>query len=178
VRTLQREGFAGATSRAVARNGGFNPALIFYYFGSLDGLLLAALEQTSTARLTRYREALEDVTTVDRLLEVMVSLYSEDRDSGHITVVSQMMAGSLANPELRPQVLTRMEPWIDLAEATIARLLPPLLPARDLGAAAVTFYLGANLLSALQPENTQLERLFEHAMQLAPLLARLSGERA
>ena len=45
--TLRDEGFAGATSRAIARRGAFNQALIFYHFGSLENLLVAALEQTS-----------------------------------------------------------------------------------------------------------------------------------
>src|SRR6266581_2280999 len=36
LEALRTEGFAGATSRAIARIGGFNQALIFYHFGSLD----------------------------------------------------------------------------------------------------------------------------------------------
>lgn len=47
LETLRNEGFAGATSRAIARAGDFNQALIFYHFGTLDGLLLAALDKTS-----------------------------------------------------------------------------------------------------------------------------------
>src|SRR5213593_3487981 len=103
IDALQAEGFSGATSRAIGRAGGFNQALIFYHFGSLDGLLLAALEQTSGERLARYRTALEPVRNVERLLEVTAELYEEDRASGHMTVVSQMIAGSLARPELAPR---------------------------------------------------------------------------
>src|SRR5438045_83728 len=95
VAVLKDEGFAGAASRAIARAGGFNQALIFYHFGSLDGLLLAALGRTSTARLARYREALREVTTVEALLEALGVLNAEDRASGHVTVVSQMVAGAL-----------------------------------------------------------------------------------
>ena len=42
LETLREEGFAGASSRAIARRGGFNQALIFYHFGSLANLLLEA----------------------------------------------------------------------------------------------------------------------------------------
>src|SRR3954471_7427544 len=56
LETLKEEGFAGATSRAIARRGAFNQALVFYYFGTLDNLLLAALDATGEARLARYRE--------------------------------------------------------------------------------------------------------------------------
>ena len=34
LEALRTEGFAGATSRAIGRIGGFNQALIFYHFGT------------------------------------------------------------------------------------------------------------------------------------------------
>ena len=69
--TLRDEGFAGATSRAIARRGGFNQALIFYHFGSLENLLVSALQQTSEERLARYRAAVSAVETLTDLLPVM-----------------------------------------------------------------------------------------------------------
>src|ERR687895_1489899 len=98
--TLKQDGFAGATSRAIARAGGFNQALIFYHFGSLDSLLLAALDHTSAERLERYRKAVADADTAEELLAVMTSIHAEDRDTGHTTVVAQMISGSVARPEL------------------------------------------------------------------------------
>src|SRR5713226_9411157 len=98
--TLKEEGYAGASSRAIARRGGFNQALVFYHFGSVDKLLLAALDRTSEQRMAHYREALADVGTLEELVEVAARIYREDRASGHVTVVSQMVAGSVANPEL------------------------------------------------------------------------------
>src|SRR5215212_4376483 len=100
LETLRNEGCAGATSRAIARAGGFNQALIFYHFGSLDGLLLAALDQTSEERFERYRHAVGDAASVDELVAAIARLYAEDRERGHMTVVAQMVAGSAARPEL------------------------------------------------------------------------------
>src|SRR5213080_1053257 len=100
LETLKTEGFAGATSRAIARTGGFNQALIFYHFRSLDGLLLAALDKTSAERLDRYRAAVDRAEDAQHLAEVAATVYAEDRDRGHMTVVSQMVAGSVARPEL------------------------------------------------------------------------------
>src|SRR5947209_5688001 len=100
LETLRNEGFAGATSRAIARAGDFNQALIFYHFGTLDGLLLAALDKTSDERLQRYREAVGQAGSAEELAEVAAHIYKEDRDRGHMTVVSQMIAGSVARPEL------------------------------------------------------------------------------
>lgn len=48
--TLKERGFAGTSTRAIARAGGFGQPLIFYYFDSLDELLIVALEESSTER--------------------------------------------------------------------------------------------------------------------------------
>jgi len=42
IETLKTEGFAGASARAIAARAGCNQALIFYHFGSVVTLLLAA----------------------------------------------------------------------------------------------------------------------------------------
>jgi AcrR family transcriptional regulator len=174
LETLQEKGFAGASSRAIARRGGFNQALIFYHHGSLEGLLLAALERTSSERLTRYSEALEDVTALDDLVSRMVDLYEEDKASGHMRVVAQLIAGTVDRPELSERVLAQMEPWIEFAEETLARVLPPELPARELAYGAVTFYLGVNLMTHLDPDGARTDALFQRARELAPLLAGLT----
>src|SRR4051794_26327854 len=113
LETLREEGFAGATSRAIARRGGFNQALVFYYFGSLDGLLLAALDLTSTRRLDRYPEARARATALEEMVQTTAELSREARESAHMPVVSQLVGGSLARRELAPQVLASMEPWLD-----------------------------------------------------------------
>ncbi len=178
LETLKREGFAGATSRAIAREGGFNQALVFYHFGSLNALLLAALDHTSAERLERYRKAVEEAETVEELLSVVVRIHAEDRETGHTTVVAQMVAGSVARPELAPEMIARMEPWIDLCEQAlakgIARLgVPTPLPLRELAYAVITFYLGVNLLTHLD-ESRRIDALFSRLEQLGPILAPLA----
>src|SRR5919199_785952 len=157
LETLREDGFTAATSRAVAARGGFNQALVFYYFGSMDALLLAALDSTNQQRLDAYRSALADARTLGDVLDIATRLYREDCDSGHVDVVSQMIAGSVARPELAPQMLERMQPWIDLSEEVLARVLAdtPVADAvsvQELAYAVVTFYLGANLLTHLEPD--------------------------
>jgi AcrR family transcriptional regulator len=176
LETLREEGFAGATSRAIARAGGFNQALIFYHFGSVDALLLAALDATSAERMQRYREAVEAAESIEDLAEVAARIYREDSESGHMTVVSQLVAGSLTRPDLAPEVLARMEPWIDFAEEALVKVvagtaLEGALPTRELAHAAVTFYLGVNLLAGLDPHHERMDAFFEQVQALAPLLA-------
>src|SRR4051812_10941088 len=115
VETLKANGLAGTSTRAIAGLGGFNPALIFYYFGSLNELLLAALEHSSTERLQRYRDALDEASSLEELVALLGRIYREDLESGHIHVVSELVAGSVAVPELGPRVVELMEPWLALA---------------------------------------------------------------
>ena len=51
LRTLLAEGYAGASTRAIATTGGFSAASIFYHFGSVDALLLAVMDQVSGERI-------------------------------------------------------------------------------------------------------------------------------
>jgi AcrR family transcriptional regulator len=176
--TLREDGFAAATSRAVAARGGFNQALVFYYFGSMDALLLAALDRTSEERLAAYRAALADARSLDDVVTMATRLYREDRDSGHIDVVSQMIAGSIARPELAPQMIERMQPWIDLSEEVLGRVagetpIGAAIPTRELAYAVVTFYLGANLLTHLDPDRARTDALVARLAELEPLVSGL-----
>lgn len=176
--TIKDKGFAAATSRAVAQQGGFNQALVFYYFGTMDALLLAALDWTNERRLAAYRTALADAQTVEELFATAARLFEEDRESGHVTVVSQMIAGSIGRPELTPETLMRMEPWLALCEETLERILgsSPLaqtLPTRDLAYAVVTFYLGANLLTHLEGDRARADELLGRLRELEPLVSSL-----
>src|SRR5213593_614366 len=109
LETLRDEGFAGATSRAIARRGAFNQALIFYHFGSLEGLLTATLKEASEARLDRYREVVGPISTLEELVRAMVDLREEDKAAGHVQVVAQVIAGSANRPELAAAVVALME---------------------------------------------------------------------
>jgi AcrR family transcriptional regulator len=180
LRTLRERGFHGATSRAIAEVGGFNPALTFYHFGSVHDLLVAALEHASEGRLERYAPEARAARSAGELLELMRRIYRQDVESGFIRVASEMVAGAVAHPELGPRVVDLMQPWIDLAEESFARLgegtpLATLADPKDLASAAVMFYLGANLLTRLVPERADVDRLLDAAERGAALADLLSG---
>src|SRR5467141_21980 len=75
IETLKSEGYGGASARAIARTGRFNQALIFYHFGTLKDLLLAALDETSDRRMRAYAKAVEGVRTLPDLFEVAARIY-------------------------------------------------------------------------------------------------------
>ncbi|MDQ3962362.1 MAG: TetR/AcrR family transcriptional regulator [Actinomycetota bacterium] len=181
LETLKREGFSGTSARAIAATGGFNQALIFYHFGSVKDLLLAALDATSARRLEAYEAAVAEAETLENLVQVAARIYQEDLASGHVTVLSEMIAGSLAHPDLGPEIAARIEPWVDFADGVVARVLrdspfATFLPARDIAYAIVAFYLGLEQLSHLNGATNRAAPLFAAANQLVPLIAPLLGK--
>lgn len=57
---MRDEGYAAATSRRVAAQAGVKPALVYYYFDTMDDLFVAVLRAGADASLVRMREALTD----------------------------------------------------------------------------------------------------------------------
>ncbi len=174
LETLKEDGFAGTSARSIAKRGGFNQALIFYHFGTVNDLLLAALDRTSDERMTKYRERVEHVESIDDAVRVATELYREDLASGHITVLSEMIAGSLDRPDLGPAIVARLEPWIELTEDAVRNVLERtamsgLVPARTVAYAIVALYLGVDLLSHLERDDARAEALFEGAARLGAL---------
>jgi AcrR family transcriptional regulator len=175
VQTIKERGFAATSARAIAATGGFNQALVFYHFGSVNDLLIAALDRTSDLRMARYRAAIDPVGTLPELLAVAGEVYREDLAGGHIQVLAEMIAGASAVPELGPAIAARMQPWVDLTEEAVVRVtggagLEPLVPSRDLAFAIVSLYLGAAMLTHLAGDPAPAESLFRTGATLGPLL--------
>src|ERR1700742_2073921 len=104
IETLQGEGFAGASARAIAQRADANQGLIFYHFGSVANLLLAALDAVSARRMEQYGAAVERVATPVELVDVAADIFREDLDAGYVTVLVEMIAGSSSTPGLGAQV--------------------------------------------------------------------------
>src|ERR1700733_11435946 len=69
IAALKEEGFAGASARAIARRAGCNQGLVFYHFGSVANLLLAALDAVSETRRAHYQEAVDRATGIVELVD-------------------------------------------------------------------------------------------------------------
>lgn len=178
--TLKDEGFAGTSARAIARRGNFNQALIFYHFGTLDDLMLAALDKTSNERMERYREVMSKAESLEAKVGAATALYREDLESGHITVISELLTGSLSRPDLGPEVVERVEPWVTFAEESIGEMLSSaglggFVAPRVAAFAVVALYLGVDLLSHLDGDHSRAEAMFETATRITPLISPLLG---
>jgi AcrR family transcriptional regulator len=170
---LRTAGYGGASARVIAKAADVNAALVFYHFGSVDQLLLAALDRSSAERMAQHRATVADVRTLEALVEAAEQIYRDDVEGGHITLFTELVAAALARPELRRPLIERAEPWVDFIEETLNRVLAGsplgrLTPPRDLANAAITFYMGANLFTVLDPDRSRTQSLFSMLHRVAP----------
>jgi AcrR family transcriptional regulator len=173
-RTLQRRGFSGASAREIAGEGNFNQALIFYHFGSVRTLLLAALDLISDRRMNDYGPAFEAARTAPELARLARTIYDDDLERGNITALGEMVGGGVSDAALGAEVAARIEPWIGMVERKLEELLAgsPLRSfgsPRDLAFGIVAAYFGVDMLSHLQRDRSRAESLLDLATRLAAL---------
>jgi AcrR family transcriptional regulator len=176
LKAVKTRGSAGASARTIAQIGGFNQASIYYHFGSLKALLLAALDHSSNARMERYISALAAADTPEKVVEVGRHLFDEDVAQGHITVLSELVAACMAHPDLGPEVVRRLEPWVDLTQGLIDRFikgsfLESYIDTRDAAQALIAFYMGIEMLYHLDHDAGRANRLFDMFSTFVPLVA-------
>jgi AcrR family transcriptional regulator len=176
VTTLKTEGFIGASARTIAARAGCNQGLVFYHFGSVANLLLAALDAVSASRRERYMAAASEITSIADLVTVAAAIYQEDLDSGHVRVLAEMIAGALPDPDLGAEVAARIAPWTEFAEQAITTVIgdspvASLVPAADAAYGIVALYLGLEMLTQLDGNRAPATALFDHAARLAALLS-------
>ncbi len=175
VDVLRHEGFAAATARTVAARAGCNQGLVFYYFGSVVDLLLAALDEVSGQRRRRYEEALAGVGGLGDLVDLAARIFAEDLESGDAALLVEMIAGATSTPGLGAAVKARLVPWTQFAAAALEPIsgrsaLAGLAGVGEVAHATVALYLGLELLSHLDGDTAPALALFERARRLAPLV--------
>ena len=183
LQTLKAKGYARCSAREIARTGGFNQALIFYHFGTVQRLLLAALDLVSARRMHAYAPAFERARTVPELARLTREIYDEDRENGYVTVLGEMVAGGVADAELGRQVGARMQPWMDMVERKLRVLLAgspleSMVAPREVAFAIIALYLGIDMLSQLEGDHARAESLLALGVRGAPLVGMLLAARA
>jgi AcrR family transcriptional regulator len=184
LQTLRAEGYAGVSVRTIAAAGAFSPALVFYHFGSVDGLLLAVLDRVSGDRLARYEARLRDVSSLRALASALEELYDEDLQLGQLTAVQEIVGAMAFDPELGPEIASRMQPWMTFAEQLAARIvggspLAGLVDPAVVGSAVIALYMGLEIVTRMQGGDTTGSRaLVATLSETAPWIDRLLGKGA
>lgn len=183
LQSLVREGYANTSARTIAAAGDFSPALVFYHFGSVDALLLAALDHVSAERLSRYRRRLDGVRMVGDLVAGMHELYIEDQRDGYLTAVQEIVGGMAFDRELGAEIVRRMQPWVDYAESLADGILATsplrgLIDPSVIGTAAIALYMGLEIVARMRGGDAGgSEALMATLTQAAPFVDAVIGAR-
>ncbi|GAA3734739.1 DNA-binding transcriptional regulator YbjK [Spinactinospora alkalitolerans] len=111
---VERDGVAGVTHRAVAKEAGVPASSATYYFATLDDLLVAALTAAADAYTRQLRRIVEGGTED---IDGMTELIAEVGETGRRRVLAEYELTLLAvrRPALRPIARRWMEMVADMA---------------------------------------------------------------
>ena len=112
---MLEEGYAAATSRRVAAKAGVRPALVHYYFPSMDDLFLAVLREGAETNLVRQREALAD----DEPLHALWKL----NNAHGARLLMEFMALANHRKEIRSEIVSYAARFGDLEESAVTLAL-------------------------------------------------------
>lgn len=163
---LRDEGIAGVSARAIARHGDLNQALVFYHFGSVDGLLQAVARTDSERRAQLYEDRLASVSTLKELVSVGRRIHEVEMAEGSTAVLSQLVAGAASSPDLGAAVHDGMQTWTAMVEDALGRVLAdtPLatvVPLGDVAYAIASLFLGLELMGGIDGDRSRVGSLFD-----------------
>jgi AcrR family transcriptional regulator len=110
------EGYAAATSRRVAAKAGVKPALVYYYFPTMDDLFLAVLRAGAKASLARMRQAITDE-------DPLRALWLINTDSRFTQLNTEFMALANHRKAIGNELKANAERVRDIETAAVALVL-------------------------------------------------------
>lgn len=163
---LRQEGIVGVSARAIARHGDLNQALVFYHFGSVDGLLQAVARTDSESRARLYEDRLAGVSTLKELVAVGREIHEVEMAAGTISDLNQLLAGAASSPELGAALHDGMQEWTVMVEGALGRVLgdtplAALVPLDDVAYAIASLFLGLELMGGIDGDHARVGALFD-----------------
>jgi AcrR family transcriptional regulator len=113
-RLLIKEGAAGISTRRLAEEAGHNHGLVHYYFGSVDELLLQALERFTSRVLERQRAMYETDAPFLEKWRTAISYIEEDLAAGYPKVWAELEALAWNKSVLRRRLRSVSDEWRSL----------------------------------------------------------------
>lgn len=115
-RVLQQEGYIALTARRVAEEAGFNHQTVYYYFETMEELILGTFRRRTERSLKRFEAAL----ATDQPLHAIWAL-SSDPSNGRLNVEFNALA--MRNEALRSEIVTYLDDVRAMQEVALAPLL-------------------------------------------------------
>ncbi len=174
LQTILTEGLVGTSARAIAREGDLNQALVFYHFGSIEELLLEALDYANDRRMEKFGPRLDEAQNVSDLLAVVERLFGP-RTGADNAAVAAIVGGWPANSEVGRRILEILQPWEDRVEAALKRCLEgthvaKLLPVEDLAYVVSSMVFGVEMMRRVDAKDSRAESVLSTLKAVADSL--------
>ncbi len=145
LRVLGRDGFGALSARSIAAEAGTNLALLNYYFGSKDQLLLAIFDALDAQRLGRQRAMYSAEAPLSAKWRQAVAYYRQDLADGYVRILQELTAHGYSNSVVGQCVRERQTAWRALLAEVAGMHLPELgirLPPLWVASALASFWYG------------------------------------
>ncbi len=108
-----RRGTAGARMQEIAEEAGVNQALLHYYFGSKERLLVEVVRDDCDQRLAALDEALAQAGSVDEIVRALVESLEAfvEGEPGSQAVLYEMLSASRHSEEIRAELAELYRRW-------------------------------------------------------------------
>jgi AcrR family transcriptional regulator len=178
-RCLSTQGYAALSAREIARDAGVNHALINYYFGTKDQLVIAVLDAANQHLLQRQREMYAAPGRFAEKWAQARAFYEDDVNSGFVRLQAELYAASLSNPGLREQFVPRITAWKQVVLEAVREALqsyavdlPPAFTADALASLISEFWLGMEFARLIggEAEKARHDQALDAVQQLLTAL--------
>lgn len=111
---LLEHGYAGLSTRKVAKRAGVPLSQIHYHFGSKRNLVLSLFKQHNDRLLERQSAMFGEDLPLWRRWEKACDYLDADLESGYVRVLQELMAAGWSDPEIAAEFRRITKGWYDL----------------------------------------------------------------
>ena len=142
---LAEEGEHGLSARQVAARAGLKAQLLYYYFRTMDDVLLAVVERVNQRRLARFEAALAAPEPLRALWQQMI-------DPGSAALASAFTALAAQRAVIGGEIVAAAREFRSLQTRVVAGLMPPPKAGEEPVSAAGLVMIAASLARMLVNE--------------------------
>jgi AcrR family transcriptional regulator len=172
-RLLIEVGYAGVTTRRLAGEAGLNPGLVHYYFGSLDEVLVQALERFTARLIERQRVMYEAEVPFREKWQTAMRYIEEDLAAGYPKIWLELQALGWNRPEIRERVARVNAEWREVLTVAFGKaadeygLAPEEFPVDAMVSLVMMFNQGLELerLSGISEGHDELLGWIDHWLE-------------
>jgi AcrR family transcriptional regulator len=120
-RLLIDEGHAGITTRKVAAEAGVNHGLVHYYFGSIEELLVQAMERYTERLLDRQRALYAAEIPFMEKWRTAMRFIEEDLEAGYPKIWAELHAVAWNRPQVKRRIAQVQLQWREIFGEALAK---------------------------------------------------------